>query len=165
MEIENWKFIHFIKSMSFNRNEYKVDPKFKSAILGRLVGQTFKDGKKSIGLKVVYKMLEIIKEKTKRDPLEVFDEAMKNVAPLLETKAKRIGGATYQIPVPVMGPRKTTLAIRWILAASRAKKGKPISERMAMEIIDASEKRGAAIKKKEDIQKMAESNRAFAHFA
>ncbi len=151
--------------MSHNQNDFKVDPKFRNALLGRLVGQTFKDGKKSIGLKVIYRMLEVIKERTKREPLEVLDEAMKNVSPLLETKAKRIGGATYQIPVPVAGNRKTTLAIRWILAASRAKKGKPMAERMANEIIEASEKRGAAIKKKEDIQKMAESNRAFAHFA
>jgi len=145
--------------------EYHPDPKFSNALIGRLVGQTLKGGKKSTGLRVIYKALETIKEKTKKDPLDVLDNAIKNVSPVLEVKAKRIGGATYQVPIPVMGPRRTTLAIRWILAASRARKGKPISERLATELIEASEKRGTAIKKKEDIQKMAEANRAFAHFA
>ncbi len=144
---------------------YKPDPKFGSALLGRFIGQIMKEGKKSCGIRVLYRTLDIIKEQTKRDPLEVLDEAIKNVSPLLEVKAKRVGGATYQIPVPVMGGRKLTLAIRWILAATRAKKGKPMSQRLANEIIEASEKRGASIKKRDDIQKMAEANRAFAHFA
>jgi len=145
--------------------EYSLDPKFSSALLGRFIGQTFKDGKKSTGMRAIYRALDIIKEKTKKDPLEVLDEAVKNVSPVLEVKAKRIGGATYQIPVPVMGPRRNTLAFRWILSATRSRKGKPLAEKLANEIMEAAEKRGSAIKKKEDIQKMAEANRAFAHFA
>jgi len=145
--------------------EYQPDPKFSNVLLGRLIGQTLKGGKKSTAIRVIYKSLEIIKEKTKKDPVEVLDEAIKNVSPVLEVKAKRIGGATYQVPIPVMGPRRTTLAIRWILVATRSRKGKPMAEKLATEIIEAAEKRGSAIKKKEDIQKMAEANRAFAHFA
>jgi len=145
--------------------EYKPDPKFNNALIGRLIGQTLKGGKKSTAARVIYSALEIINKKTKKDALTVLDEAIKNVSPSLEVKAKRIGGATYQIPVPVTGARRMTLAFRWILAASRGRKGKPMAERLATELIEASEKRGTAIKKKEDIQKMAEANRAFAHFA
>jgi len=148
-----------------SEKEYSPDPKFSNVLIGRLVGQTLKGGKKSTALRVIYRTLEIIKERTKKDPLDVLDDAIKNVSPVLEVKAKRIGGATYQVPIPVMGPRRTTLAIRWILAATRARKGKPMAERLANELIEASEKRGTSIKKKEDIQKMAEANRAFAHFA
>ncbi len=145
--------------------QYPTDPKFNNTIIGRFVNQLFKNGQKATGVKVMYKTFDIIKEQTKKDPLDVLDEAIKNVSPLLEVKAKRIGGATYQIPVPVMGARRTALAIRWILATTRSKKGKPMSQKLATELIEASEKRGSAIKKKEDIQKMAEANRAFAHFA
>lgn len=148
-----------------SEREYAPDPKFNNILIGRLIGQTLKGGKKATAMKVIYKALEIIKEKTKRDPLEVLDDAIKNVSPVLEVKAKRIGGATYQVPIPVMGPRRTTLAIRWILAATRSKKGRPMAERLATELTEASEKRGTSIKKKEDIQRMAEANRAFAHFA
>lgn len=145
--------------------EYAPDPKFNNVLIGRFIGQLFKGGKKSTAMRVMYKTLEVIKERTKKDPIEVLDDAIKNVSPVLEVKAKRIGGATYQVPIPVMGPRRTTLAIRWILAATRSKKGRPMAERLANELIEASEKRGTSIKKKEDIQKMAEANRAFAHFA
>lgn len=145
--------------------EYALDPKFQNLLLGRLIGQTFKSGLKSTGTRAVYKALEIVKEKTKKDPLEVLDEAIKNISPVLEVKAKRIGGATYQVPIPVTGARRITLAIRWLLAATRSRKGRPMAEKMATEIMEAAEKRGSAIKKKEDIQKMAEANRAFAHFA
>lgn len=148
-----------------SEKEYMPDPKFNNPLIGRLIGQTLKGGKKSTAMRVIYKALEIIKERTKRDPLDVLDDAIKNVSPVLEVKAKRIGGATYQVPIPVMGPRRTTLAIRWLLVATRGRKGKPMSECLATELIEASEKRGTAIKKKEDIQKMAEANRAFAHFA
>ncbi|MBM3256112.1 MAG: 30S ribosomal protein S7 [Candidatus Moranbacteria bacterium] len=148
-----------------SEREYNPDPKYGSILVSRLLNQTFKRGKKSTGSHVLYRCFEIIKEQTKKDPLEILDEAVKNVSPLLEVKAKRIGGATYQVPIPVMGARRTTLAIRWILAATRARKGKPMAEKLATELVEAAEKRGAAIKKKEDIQKMAEANRAFAHFA
>jgi len=145
--------------------ECTPDPKYGSVTVSRLVNQTFKRGQKSTGSKIIYRCFEIIKNQVKKDPLEILEEAIKNVSPLLEVKAKRIGGATYQVPIPVMGARRTTLAIRWILSATRARKGKPMAEKLATELIEASEKRGSAIKKKEDIQKMAEANRAFAHFA
>jgi len=144
---------------------YKPDSRYNSVLVGRFSGQLFKGGKKATGSKVMYKTLDIIRQKTKKEPLEILDEAIKNVSPVLEVKGKRIGGANYQIPVPVMGSRRTTLAIRWILIATRSRKGKPMSEKLALELVDAAEKKGSAIKKREDIQRMAEANRAFAHFA
>jgi len=144
---------------------YKPDSRYNNVIIGRFLGQLSKDGKKNTATRVMYKTLDIIREKTKKEPLEILDEAIKNVSPVLEVKGKRVGGANYQIPIPVMGNRRTTLAIRWILESTRKKKGKPMAERLALEFIDAAEKKGAAIKKREDIQRMAEANRAFAHFA
>jgi len=121
-------------------------------------------GKKSTAQKVVYNCFEIIKEKTKKDPLEIFDTAMRNVGPEVEVKSRRIGGGNYQVPVPVMGERRVTLAYRWLIAASKARKGAPMSEKLADELIAAANKEGAAIKKRQDTYKMAEANRAFAHF-
>ena len=123
------------------------------------------DGKKTTAQRAVYGALEIISEKTKLDPVEVFQKALDNVAPNLEVKSKRVGGANYQVPMPVRGDRRITLAYRWILVAARAKKGSPIAERLASELMEAAEGTGAAVKKKEDVQRMAEANRAFAHFA
>jgi len=151
--------------MNQETKTYKPDSRYNNVIIGRFLGQLAKDGKKNTATRVMYETLDIIREKTKKEPLEILDEAIKNVSPVLEVKGKRVGGANYQIPIPVMGNRRTTLAIRWILEATRNKKGKPMAERLAIEFIDAAEKRGSAIKKREDIQKMAEANRAFAHFA
>jgi len=123
------------------------------------------EGKKTIATKIVYKAFEIIKEKTKKDPIEVFDLAIKNVSPILEIKPKRIGGATYQVPREVRPERKLALAIRWIIAAAKSKKKKPMSEKLANELIEASQNQGVAVKKKEDTHRMAEANRAFAHFS
>ena len=114
--------------------------------------------------KIVYQAFDIVKEKTKKEPLEIFDLAIRNASPFLEIKPKRIGGATYQVPREVRGDRKLTLAVRWILLAARNKKGKPMREKLAEELIDAANNQGAAIKKKEDTHRMAEANRAFAHF-
>lgn len=141
------------------------DPIYNDVTVAKLVNQVMKRGKKTIAQKNVYGAFKIIKEQTKKEPMEVFDLAIQNAAPLLEVKPKRIGGATYQVPREVRGDRKLALAIRWILQASRAKKGKPFSEKLAEEIINASNNTGSAVKRKEDTHRMAEANRAFAHFA
>ncbi|MEA3273588.1 MAG: 30S ribosomal protein S7 [Patescibacteria group bacterium] len=145
--------------------KYSPDPKFDNVLVGRLIGQLMKKGKKSKAQDIIYGCFDIINEKSKQDPLDVFDEAVKNVTPSLEVRAKRVGGANYQVPVPVMGERRMTLTLRWILDAARAKKGKIMAEKLASEIMDASNKQGTAVKKREDVHRMAEANKAFAHFA
>lgn len=122
-------------------------------------------GKKTIAEKIMYDAFDIIHEKTKKGGLNVFEQALKNVAPLVELKSRRVGGANYQVPIPVSGERRTTLAIRWIKTATKAKKGKRMAEKLAEEFIDASNKTGAAMKKREDVHRMADANKAFAHFA
>lgn len=122
-------------------------------------------GKKSVAQKVVYGAFNIIKEKTKSDPMELFDKALKNVTPALEVKSRRVGGANYQVPQPVRQERKIQLAFRWIIAAAQAKKGKPMAEKLAEEFMLAANNEGSAIKKKMDTHRMAEANRAFAHFS
>ncbi|MDP3964596.1 MAG: 30S ribosomal protein S7 [bacterium] len=141
------------------------DPKFQNQTVGKFVNYIMKRGKKSVAQSVVYDMFDRISEKTKQDALEIFDQALKNVSPTLEVKSRRIGGANYQIPVEVRGDRKMTLAMRWIIAAAKSKSGQPMATRLADEIVSASENLGEAIKKKEDVHRMAEANRAFAHFA
>jgi len=121
-------------------------------------------GKKSTAEGIMYRALEIMGEQTKKDPLEVFEEALKNTTPLLAVRPRRIGGATYQVPVEVAPERGTTLAMRWILASARARKGKPMAERLAAEFIEASKGEGSTVKKRADTHKMAEANRAFAHY-
>lgn len=141
------------------------DPKFGNTTVSKLINYVMLDGKKTVAQDVVYSAFDLISEKTKQDPITVFTAAMDNVMPNLEVKSKRVGGANYQIPMPVRGDRRVALAFRWILAASRAKKGAPMSERLASELMEAAEGTGAAVKKKEDVQRMAEANKAFAHFA
>ncbi len=143
----------------------KADPKYTRADVTKFVNYVMYDGKKSTAQRVVYGALDIIAEKTKKDPIEVFDEAIKNVSPMLEVKSKRVGGANYQIPMQVRAERRIQLAYRWILAAARAGKGKPMAEKLAAELMAAAEGAGEAVKKKQDVQRMAEANRAFAHFA
>jgi small subunit ribosomal protein S7 len=140
------------------------DPVYNNVTLEKFVNQVMKKGKKSVARKIVYQALDIVKTKTKKEPLEVFDLAIRNASPLLEIKPKRIGGATYQVPREVRGDRRLTLAVRWILLAARNKKGKPMGEKLANELIEAANNQGAAVKKKEDTHRMAEANRAFAHF-
>lgn len=142
-----------------------VDTKYKNALVAQLINYIMESGKKTIAEKIVYDAFDMIKEKTKKDPLEVFDDAVRNVQPILEVRAKRIGGSNYQIPVEVPMARKNILSLRWILEAARGKKGKPMSVKLAQELIDASRSEGGAIKKKEDVHRMAEANRAFAHYA
>lgn len=124
-----------------------------------------RDGKLSIAQKTVYKSFDIIHERTKRGGLNIFEQAIKNISPLLELKSRRVGGASYQVPVPVSGDRRQTLAMRWIIDACRKRKGKSMAEKIADELIDASNKMGSAMKKREDVHRMAEANKAFAHFA
>ncbi|MBU2025157.1 MAG: 30S ribosomal protein S7 [Patescibacteria group bacterium] len=142
-----------------------TDPKLNNVLVARLINQIMRKGKRMTAQKIVSDCFDLISDKTKKDPLDVLEEAVRNVAPSLEVKAKRVGGANYQVPVPVMGERRITLAFRWILAAARAKKGKRMAEGMAFEVMDASRRQGAAIRKREDVHKMAEANKAFAHFA
>lgn len=149
------------------RKKYQIvpDPLYNNIIVAKFINQIMRRGKKEKARKIVYSAFEIIKEKTKKEPLEVFEEALKNASPLLEVKARRIGGATYQVPREVKGERRITLAMRWIIQGAKLKKGKPMKEKLAEELIEAAENRGAAIKKKENTHKIAEANRAFAHFA
>ena len=148
-----------------NKKFLEPDPKFDNLLLSKFINHMMKDGKKSTAQRVVYGALEIVSAKTKSDPLGVFDTAMRNVAPALEVKARRIGGANYQVAIEVRGDRKETLAMRWLRDASRARGGKSMAEKLAGEIMDAANKEGGAMKKREDVQRMAESNRAFSHFS
>lgn len=141
------------------------DPKFGNVLVAKLVNYVMLDGKKTVAERVVYNAFDLISKKTKQDALDVFETAMKNITPAVEVKSRRVGGANYQIPMPVRGERRNALALRWLLAAVRAKKGKPMAERLAAEIIAASNGEGDAMKKREDVQRMADANRAFAHFA
>lgn len=147
------------------RKNWSPDTKYNSLTVGRFIGHLMLDGKKSISQKIVYDSFEHIHTRTKKGGLNVFEQAIKNVSPLMELKGRRIGGANYQVPVAVLGDRRTTIAMRWIIKATRARKGKDMAQRLADELIDASEKRGAAIKKREETHSMAEANKAFAHFA
>ena len=142
-----------------------ADPIYNNIQVAKFINQLMRRGKKELARKILYRALEIVKEKSKKEPLEVFDGALKNVKPLLEVRSRRVGGATYQIPRPVSPERGTTLAMRWILETARKKKGKKMSEKLAEELIEAAENRGTAVKKKENIHRLAEANRAFAHFA
>ena len=141
-----------------------VDPKYKSTIIPKLINSIMYDGKKTIAEKIVYDAIDKIKSKAKEEPLTVFNEAINNIRPTVEVRSRRVGGATYQVPVEVKSKRSQTLAIRWLVAASRKRKDKQMSDKIFNEIYDAYEKKGLAVKKKEDVHKMAESNKAFAHF-
>ncbi len=141
-----------------------VDPKYKSAIVPKLINSIMYDGKKTIAEKIVYDAIEKIKSKSKDEPISVFNEAINNIRPTIEVKSRRVGGATYQVPVEVNAKRSQTLALRWLIEASRKRKDKKMSDKIFNEIYDAYQNKGSAIKKKDDTHKMAESNKAFAHF-
>ena len=140
------------------------DPIFKSTIIPKLINSIMYDGKKVVAEKIVYEAIEKIKSKTKEEPINVFNEAINDIKPTVEVRSRRVGGATYQVPVEVKSKRAQALAIRWLVDASRKRKDKHMSDKMFNEIFDAYEKKGSAVKKKEDVHKMAESNKAFAHF-
>ena len=140
------------------------DPRYNDLLIAKFINIVMECGKKSTAERIVYDALDIVKEKTSKEPLEVFRAALDNVRPLLETKSRRVGGATYQVPVSVSEDRGYSLALRWIRSYSRDRKGKPMHEKVAQEIIDGYNKTGPSIKKREDMHKMAEANRAFAHY-
>ena len=147
-----------------SRREVQPDPKFNNRLVTQLTNKIMLDGKKSLAERIVYGAFDLVEEKTGEDPLSVFKKAMDNVRPTLECKPKRVGGATYQVPMEVNSRRATTLAIRWIVDYSRSRREHTMAERLANEIMDASENTGAAVKKREDMYKMAEANRAFSHY-
>ena len=140
------------------------ESKYQSLILSKFINFVMHDGKKSTAEKVIYNALDLIKNKTKEDPIKIFNEAINNIRPNLEVRSRRVGGATYQVPVDVKTKRSQTLALRWLLESSRRRKNKTLSEKLFNELLDASQNKGAAIKKREDTHKMAESNKAFAHY-
>ena len=140
------------------------DAKFQSLVLSKFINFIMYDGKKAVAEKIVYNALDKIKSKTKEDPIKIFNDAVNNIRPNLEVRSRRVGGATYQVPQEVKTKRSQTLALRWLLEAARKRKNKKMSEKLFNELMDASQKRGNAIKKREDTHRMAESNKAFAHF-
>ena len=146
------------------RREVQPDAVYNNRLVTQLINKILLDGKKSVAERIVYGAFDIVKEKTEQDPLAVFKKAMDNIRPTLEVKPKRVGGATYQVPMEVNSRRATTLAIRWMVGFSRARKEKSMALRLANEIIDASNGVGASVKKREDVFKMAEANRAFSHY-
>lgn len=148
-----------------NRRYLKPDPKFGNLLLAKFVNHIMTDGKKSKAQDIVYGALDIVSEKTKNDPLIVFDTAIRNITPALEVKGRRVGGANYQIAQEVRGERKETLAMRWLKEAALKRSGKGMAEKLAGELVDASKKEGGAMRKRADVHRMAESNRAFSHFA
>jgi small subunit ribosomal protein S7 len=147
------------------KNFVQPDRKFQSLLVAQFINKIMRNGKKTVAEKVVYGALETAEKKINKPPLEVLDQMIENAGPQLELKSRRIGGANYQVPFEVKGERKTTLALRWVIEAARKAKGKPMAEKLAEEIINACNNIGSAVKKKQDTHKMAEANKAFAHFA
>lgn len=140
------------------------DPMYNSKLVTRLINSVMLDGKKGVAQKIVYGAFDIIREKTGKEPLEVFEQSMENIMPLLEVKARRVGGATYQVPIEVRPERRQTLGLRWLTAYSRTRSERTMKERLAGEILDACNGAGGAAKKREDTHRMAEANKAFAHY-
>jgi len=150
---------------AYKKHKIEPDRVYNDVAVSQLINKVMVSGKKTVAQKIVYSAFEIIKNQTKKEPIEIFKQAVENASPLLEVKPKRIGGATYQVPMEVRGERKLALAFRWIIEGARGKKGKPMEEKLAQEILDCAKGEGKAIKKKNDMHRMAEANKAFAHFA
>jgi small subunit ribosomal protein S7 len=146
------------------KRKLEPDPFYNSTIVSRFVNTCMKKGKKSLAEKIVYGAMEQVKQKSKENPLKMFEKAVENARPLLETKSRRVGGATYQVPIEVPLHRSTSLAVRWLIRFAQERGGKSMTEKLAAEIVDAVNNRGGAVKKREDTHKMAEANRAFAHY-
>lgn len=140
------------------------DPIYNSKLVSKLINSVMYDGKKGVAQRIVYSAFDIVKEKSGKDPLEVYEQAMENIMPVLEVKARRVGGSNYQVPIEVRPERRTALGLRWLTAYARNRSEKTMKERLANEILDASNGQGGAVKKREDTHKMAEANKAFAHF-
>lgn len=149
---------------SVSMRDVLPDPLYNSKLVTRLINNIMVDGKKGVAQKIVYSAFDIIKEKTGKEPLEVFEQAMENIMPVFEVKARRVGGATYQVPIEVRPERRQTLGLRWLTTYSRARNEKTMRERLSGEILDAVNSVGGSVKKREDTHKMAEANKAFAHY-
>jgi small subunit ribosomal protein S7 len=154
-----------MKKKRVHKNSHQGDQQYGRVDLGRFINYVMRDGKKTTAEKIVYSAFEKIKKETKKEPIEIFELALANASPQLEVASRRVGGANYQVPREVRPERRFILSIRWIVESARKKKGKPMAEKIAAELIAASKNEGDAIKKKQDMHRMAESNRAFAHFA
>ena len=146
------------------KRDVLADPMYNSKLVTKLINRIMLDGKKGIGQNILYESFDIIKEKTNKDPMEVFEAAMENIKPALEVKSRRVGGANYQVPIEVRADRSQALALRWLVNYARLRGGHSMAENLANEIIDASEGTGGAVKKREDTHRMAEANKAFAHY-
>jgi small subunit ribosomal protein S7 len=146
------------------KREIQGDVRFNNLLVQGMINRLMKRGKKSVAARVVYQAFDMIAERTKRDPVEVFEQAIKNTSPILEVKPRRVGGATYQVPVEVRPDRRVSLAMRWLLGAAISRPGKSMAEKLASELMDAANNTGSAIKKREETHRMAEANRAFAHY-
>ncbi|NOR53400.1 MAG: 30S ribosomal protein S7 [Candidatus Aminicenantes bacterium] len=149
---------------TIKKRKLQPDHFYNSTLISKFINTILKKGKKSVAERIVYRSMERVNQKSKEDPLKMFEKAVENVRPVLETKSRRVGGATYQVPVEVLLNRSISLAIRWLIRFARDRAGKSMEEKLSAEIIDAVNNRGGAVKKREDIHKMAESNRAFAHY-
>jgi len=150
-----------------NKPEKRITPpdvRYNSVNVQAFINRVLRKGKKSLAASLLYDSFDIIEDRAKRDPLEIFEQALKNVGPIMEVRPRRVGGATYQVPMEVPGPRRFALATRWLLAAAKARSGKAFSEKLAAELMDAANNQGAAIRKREEAHKMAEANRAFSHY-
>jgi len=151
--------------LKFKKKVIMPDSTYNDIMVSKFINQVMSDGKKTIAQKIVYGAFDLIKEQTKKDPLDIFRLAIQNVSPVLEVKPKRVGGATYQVPMEVKGNRKLSLAMKWMINSAKDKKGKAMKFKLAEELIEASENKGNSVRKRETAHKMAEANRAFAHFA
>ncbi len=149
---------------SAQKREILPDPKYKDKLVTKFINNLMLDGKKSLAERIFYDSMDLMQAKANEDPLVLFKKAVENAKPVLEVKSRRVGGATYQVPVEVRADRKQALSIRWLLSSAKARTERTMEERLANELIDAANKRGAAIKKKEDVHRMAEANKAFAHY-
>lgn len=146
------------------KREILPDPKFGNVTLAKFMNHVMVSGKKAVAERIVYGALDMVEERAKKNPIEVFEEALENIAPAVEVKSRRVGGATYQVPVEVRPSRRTALAMRWLVEYSRNRGEKSMAQRLAGELMDASQNKGAAVKKREDVHRMAEANKAFSHF-
>ena len=146
------------------RRAIAPDALYQNVMVQRVINKILQDGKKSVAERIVYGSLRMLEEQTNRDPIETFELAMRNVTPLLEVRPRRVGGATYQVPMEIQGDRRVSLAIRWLVIAARARSGRTITDKLAGELLDASRNQGSAIKRREDTHRMAEANKAFAHY-
>jgi small subunit ribosomal protein S7 len=146
------------------RREVPPDPRYGNRMVQKFINKVMRDGKKSVAERIVYTAFDLLEQQLRRNPLDVFEQAVRNVTPVLEVKPRRVGGATYQVPVEIKGERRTSLAMRWLIQSARARAGRSMAEKLAAELRDASQGVGATVKRRDDLHRMAEANKAFAHY-